>query len=206
MIITEPKWKSYVVETSGPIFTAKLGKEIIDLSSTLKKEQGKVINPDKVNRDGIEYDKKRRHSAISWLPFNKMQPMYDDLIYLVQKINRNHFGFSNIQITEEAQVSEYSKGQFYDWHTDSFIDMDTEPPVRKLSMTLLLNDPSEFEGGNLEIAGKNLSPMKQGHAAIFASFLQHRVTPITKGVRKSLVVWFNGEPFKRKLTRIQLCS
>ena len=196
MIITEPKWKSYVVETIGPIFTAKLCKEIIDLSSTLKKEQGKVSNPDKVNQDEIEYDKKRRHSTISWLPFNKMQPMYDDLIYLVQKINRNHFGFSNIQITEKAQVSEYSKGQFYDWHTDNSIDMDREPPVRKLSMTLLLNDPSEFEGGNLEIAGKKMSHMKQGYAAIFASFLQHRVTPVTKGVRKALVVWFSGEPFK----------
>ena len=191
MIITEPKWKSYVVETSGPIFTAKLCKEIIDLSSTLKKEQGKIYH-----NDVKDYDQKRRDSTVSWIPFNKMQPMYDDLIYLVQKINRNHFGFSNIQITEPAQVSEYSKGQFYHWHTDSSIDMDTEPPVRKLSMTLLLNDPSEFEGGNLEIAGKTLSHMKQGHAAIFASFLQHRVTPVTKGVRKSLVVWFNGEPFK----------
>ena len=191
MIITEPKWKSYVVETIGPIFTAKLCKEIIDLSSTLKKEQGKIYH-----QEVRDYDENRRHSTISWLPFNKMQPMYDDLIYLVQKINRNHFGFSNIQITEEAQVSEYSKGQFYDWHTDSTIDMDIEPPVRKLSMTLLLNDPSKFEGGNLEIAEKKMSHMKQGHAAIFASFLQHRVTPVTKGVRKSLVVWFSGEPFK----------
>jgi len=190
MQITEPKWKSYVVETIGPIFTEKLCKEIIDLSSTLKKEQGTILNKE------VGEQERRRQSTISWLPFNKMQPMYDDLIYLVQKINRNHFGFSNIQITEQAQVSEYSKGQFYDWHTDSTIDMDTEPPVRKLSMTLLLNDSSEFEGGNLEIAGKKMSPMKQGHAAIFASFLQHRVTPVTKGVRKSLVVWFNGEPFK----------
>jgi PKHD-type hydroxylase len=191
MIITEPRWKSYVVETIKPIFTTKLCKEIIDLSSTLKKEQGKIKQ-----RDAADYDKKRRDSTISWIPFNKMQPMYDDLIHLIQKINRNHFGFSNIQITEQAQVSEYSKGQFYHWHTDNSIDMVTEPPVRKLSMTLLLNDPSEFEGGNLEIAGKNMSHMKQGHAAIFASFLQHRVTPVTKGVRKSLVVWFGGEPFK----------
>ena len=192
MIITEPKWKSYVVETIGPIFTVKLCKEIIDLSSTLKKEQGKISHKEKKEvREHIH-----RRATIKWIPFNKMQSMYDDLIYLIQKINRNHFGFSNIQITEPAQVSEYSKGQFYDWHTDSSLDMDTEPPVRKLSMTLLLNDPSEFEGGNLEIAGKKMSHMKQGYAAIFASFLQHRVTPVTKGVRKSLVVWFNGEPFR----------
>ena len=200
MIITEPKWKSYVVETIEPIFTVKLCKEIIDLSSTLKKEQGKIFHKKeqgKIFHNEARFsDKKSRHSTISWIAFNKMQPMYDDLIYLIQKINRNHFGFSNLQITEEAQVSEYSKGQFYHWHTDSPVDMDIEPPVRKLSMTLLLNDPSEFEGGNLEIAGKNLSPMKQGHAAIFASFLQHRVTPVTKGVRKALVVWFSGEPFK----------
>ena len=193
MTITEPKWKSYVVETIGPIFTAKLCKEIIDLSSTLKKEQGKIGH---LGKEVEDRDKKSRQSTISWIDFNKMQPMYDDLIYLVQKINRNHFGFSNIQITEQAQVSEYSKGQFYHWHTDSSIDMDIEPPVRKLSMTLLLNDPSKFEGGNLEIAGKKMSHMKQGHAAIFASFLQHRVTPVTKGVRKALVVWFSGEPFK----------
>ena len=185
MIITEPKWKKWVVETIGPIFTPKLCQEILDLSKILPQEKGKASG-DTIGRD----------STIVWLPFNKMQPMYDDLIYLVQKINRNHFGFSNIQITEKAQVSEYSKGQFYDWHTDSTIDMDIEPPVRKLSMTLLLNDPNEFEGGNLEIAGKKMSHMKQGHAAIFASFLQHRVTPVTKGVRKALVVWFSGEPFK----------
>jgi len=190
IIITEPKWKSYVVETIGPIFTAKLCKEIIDLSSTLKKEQGKIVHKE------VRDSKKVRQSTISWIDFNKMQPMYDDLSYLIQKINRNHFGFSNIQITERAQIAEYSKGQFYHWHTDSSIDMNTEPPVRKLSMTLLLNDPSEFEGGNLEIAEKKMSHMKQGHAAIFASFLQHRVTPVTKGVRKALVVWFSGEPFK----------
>ena len=192
-MITEPKWKSYVVETIGPIFTPKLCKKIIDLSITLKKERGKIGHKDVKN---AATDETKRQSTISWIEFKKMQPVYDDLRYLVQKINRNNFGFNNIKITEPAQVSEYSKGQFYDWHTDSSIDMDTEPPVRKLSMTLLLNDPSEFEGGNLEIAEKKMSHMKQGHAAIFASFLQHRVTPVTKGVRKSLVVWFSGEPFK----------
>ena len=191
-MITEPKWKSYVVETIGPIFTPKLCKKIIDLSNKLKKEQGKIGNKE-ISK---EEEKKLRQSTITWIEFNKMQPVYDDIKNLIQKINQNHFGFSNIKIIEPAQVSKYSKGQFYDWHTDSSIDMDNEPPVRKLSMTLLLNDPNEFEGGNLEIAGKKMLHMKQGHAAIFASFLQHRVTPVTKGVRRSLVMWFGGEPFK----------
>jgi len=186
-IITEPKWKQWVVETTGPIFTPKLCQEIIDLSKTLPQEKGTVF----------EKSKESRISTISWIPFNKMQPMYDEINTFIQKTNRNHFGFGDIQIRERAQITEYTKGGFYNWHTDTSIDMSGEPAVRKLSMTLLLNDPSEFEGGELQIAGtKNTKLMKQGHATIFASFLQHTVTPVTRGVRRSLVMWFGGEPFK----------
>ena len=186
-IITEPKWKRWVVETTGPIFTPQLCQEIIDLSKTLPQEKGTVFDDNKPSRK----------STIGWLPFNKMQSMYDDINNFIQKTNRTHFGFGDIQIREQAQVTEYLKEDFYDWHMDSGVDMSIEPPVRKLSMTLLLNDPSEFEGGELQIAGvKNTKLMKQGHATIFASFLQHTITPVTRGVRRSLVMWFGGEPFK----------
>tara|TARA_R110000851_G_scaffold143179_1_gene282073 strand:+ start:117 stop:686 length:570 start_codon:yes stop_codon:yes gene_type:complete len=189
MIITEPKWKSYVVETTGPIFTPKLCQEIIDLSKTLKKEKGRI--------NDLDYELNTiRKSTINWIPFDKMQLVYNDINSFIQKTNKNHFGFNDVEITEMAQVSEYSKGNFYNWHTDTSIDMDKEPAVRKLSMTLLLNNPNEFEGGDLQIAGKVINPMKQGHATIFASFLQHQITPVTKGVRRSLVMWFGGEPFK----------
>ena len=189
MLIKEPKWKSWVIDTPGAVFTSKLCQEIIDLSKTLEQKESTVNNL-------ITKEDTIRQSTISWIPFDKMKLVYEDIDNLVQKINKNYFGFENIQITEEAQVSSYSKGQFYEWHTDTRTNMQEEPPVRKLSMTLLLNDPSEFEGGDLEIANNPISIMKQGHATIFASFLQHRVTPITKGVRKSLVMWFGGEPFK----------
>ena len=190
-VITEPKWKRWVVETTGHIFTPKLCQEIIDLSKTLPKEKATVFESKNPNNDLA------RKSTVSWLPFDKMQPMYDDINNFIQKTNRNHFGFGDIQIRERAQITEYTKGNFYNWHTDTSLDMDHEPPVRKLSMTLLLNDPSEFDGGELQIAGTtNTKIMKQGHATIFASFLQHTVTPVTRGVRRSLVMWFGGEPFK----------
>ena len=186
-IITEPKWKRWVVETTGHIFTPKLCQEIIDLGKTLPKEKGTVFDGDGAARE----------STVAWLPFDKMQPMYDDINNFIQKTNRNYFGFGDIQIREPAQITEYLKGEFYEWHMDTSVDMEGEPAVRKLSMTLLLNDPSEFDGGELQIAGvNNPKIMKQGHATIFASFLQHRITPVTRGVRRSLVMWFGGEPFK----------
>ena len=77
------------------------------------------------------------------------------------------------------------------------MNMQHEPPVRKISMTLLLNDPSEFEGGDLELmAPGKFANLKQGHAIVFASFLNHRVNKVIRGVRQSLVVWFGGKPFR----------
>ena len=64
-------------------------------------------------------------------------------------------------------------------------------------MTVLLNDPLEFEGGDLELMSPGkFKKLKQGHAIIFASFLNHRVAPVTRGVRQSLVMWFGGTPFR----------
>ena len=65
------------------------------------------------------------------------------------------------------------------------------------ALALLLNDPSEFEGGDLELmAPGKFAELKQGHAICFASFLNHRVQPVTRGMRQSLVVWFGGKPFR----------
>ena len=64
-------------------------------------------------------------------------------------------------------------------------------------MTCLLSPENEFEGGDLELIkeGKAVK-LKQGQAVFFASFIRHRVTPVTRGVRRSLVMWFGGTPFK----------
>ena len=112
-------------------------------------------------------------------------------------MNKNHFGFGDIQITENAQFTEYPEGGFYDWHMDCDVNMQHEPPVRKISMTCLLSPENQFNGGDLEIMspGKQIK-LEQGHAVCFASFLNHRVAPVTRGVRQSLVMWFGGEPFK----------
>lgn len=69
---------------------------------------------------------------------------------------------------------------------------------RKVSVTVQLSSPEEYEGGDLEFNLGNVisGPREQGAAVIFPSFYLHRVTPITKGVRKSFVLWVGGEPYK----------
>ena len=192
MIYTEPKWKSLIVETTGPIFTPEQCQLIINAGRSEPVQAGQVGGGDK----GV-VDTKTRTSHISWIPFNKMPEMYSTLEQIVNKTNNNHFGFEGIQITEQAQYTEYPAGGFYDWHIDSDIVGMNEPPVRKISMTCLLSHESEFEGGGLELMsdGKIARP-KQGQAIFFASYIRHRVIPITKGIRKSLVMWFGGPSFK----------
>ena len=193
MIITEPKWKSWVVETTTPLFTPDQCQKIINAGRRQKPQQASVG----MGKPQGGVDTKKRTTTISWIPFKEMEPMYDDINIFIQKANKNHFGFGDIQITEQAQFTEYPEGGFYDWHMDTDVNMQYEPPVRKISMTLLLSSENQFEGGNLELMapGKKVN-LKQGHAIIFASFLNHRVAPVTKGVRQSLVMWFGGEPFK----------
>ena len=193
MIITEPKWKSWIVETTTPLFTPEQCQMVIDAGRRQRPQKAQVG----MNKPKGGVDTNKRITTISWIPFKEMQPMYDQINEFIQKANRNHFGFGDIQITEQAQFTEYPKGGFYDWHMDTDVTMQHEPPVRKISMTLLLSPENQFEGGDLELMapGKRVK-LKQGHAIIFASFLNHRVAPVTRGVRQSLVMWFGGEPFK----------
>ena len=191
--ILEPKWKSWIIQTTTPLFTPDQCRQIIEAGRKQKPQTAQVG----MNKPGGGTDTKKRVTTISWIPFKEMGHMYVDLNNFIQKANENHFGFGDIRITENAQFTEYPEGGFYDWHMDCDVHMAHEPPVRKISMTLLLNDPSEFEGGHLELmAPGKFAELKQGHAICFASFLNHRVQPVIKGVRQSLVVWFGGKPFR----------
>ena len=195
--INEPHWKSYIVKTTGePVFTPEQCNKIIDIGRSQPKRTGKVGKKGSLSDTTIRTDTRLSH--ISWIPFGMLEQMYRQLETVMHNTNRNHFGFDNMQLTEQAQYTEYSDGGFYNWHMDNGVNFESgNEPVRKISMSLLLNHESEFEGGELELCAEgNVAPLTQGHAIFFASFLNHRVKPVTKGVRKSLVVWFGGTPFK----------
>jgi len=194
-MITEPRWKSYIVETTQPIFTPEQCRDIINAGRSEPKQDA-YVGSKKGIKDSI-LDTKTRTSHISWIPFKKMQPMYKKIEQVMKATNGNHFGFDGMQITEMAQYTEYPEGGFYEWHVDNDVNCQHEPPVRKISMTCLLSPESEFEGGDLELMAEGkIAKLKQGHAIFFASFIRHRVKPVTRGRRQSLVMWFGGTPFK----------
>jgi PKHD-type hydroxylase len=194
-MIYEPRWKSFIVETTKPLFTPEQCEKIVAAGRAEPRNDAQV-GSGKGIKDGV-LDTKTRTSHISWIPFKKMVEMYKDIEQMMKGTNGNHFGFDGMRITEQAQYTEYPEGGFYDWHVDNDVNFQHEPPVRKISMTCLLSPKSEFEGGDLELMSEGkIAKLEQGHAIFFASFIRHRVKPVIKGNRKSLVMWFGGTPFK----------
>ena len=116
----------------------------------------------------------------------------------VNEANRTSFGF-DISYLSNIQYTIYEPpGDHYDWHIDTFIDT-PNAYQRKLSMTVQLSNDWEYEGGDFELnqAGLESTDIRtKGTVLIFPSFLLHRVKPVSKGVRKTLVAWFEGKAFK----------
>ena len=194
-MIFEPKWKSLMANTVGPLFTPSQCRDIINMGHQQKQEEAEVGH--KYKKEG-NYDTKKRITTISWIPFKAMPDMYRIIEKTMKQVNGNHFGYEGMTITELAQFTEYPKGGFYDWHMDAEVNCHYEPPVRKISMTILLSPQHEFEGGDLEFMAEGNKPpqLLQGQAIFFCSLLRHRVAKVKKGIRRSLVMWFGGPPFK----------
>ncbi len=139
--------------------------------------------------------------------------IYKEIQPYVHMANKNAGWNFDWDWSESCQFTIYKKGQYYDWHCDSWDkayveEGPTKGKIRKLSVTVSLTDPKEYKGGELEFDFRNLDPNKKpniracteilpkGSLVVFPSFVWHRVKPVTKGVRHSLVIWNLGYPFK----------
>lgn len=118
-----------------------------------------------------------------------------------ESVNDRVFGF-DLQFISPPQYTRYNVGGYYDWHEDTILGNPTIVKARKLSATLFLNAPSAYDGGQFQIQRKpdgsaefNIEPL-QGSMVFFPSFMSHRVAPVTRGERNSLVVWYEGDMFK----------
>jgi len=184
----EPSQKQWLFLTDS-VFSKEECEIIIAYGNTLEVQEG--------NTTGATHQISRS-STISWMPFNTDNSwIYQRLVATIEQTNPNTFQFDQLVIGEPIQYSRYGIDDFYDWHIDS-MEFENSPPVRKVSCSILLNNPENFEGGDFQIRAWNEETIKldQGQGLFFASFFQHRVLPVTKGKRHALVLWFNGPAFR----------
>ena len=165
----------------------------------------------KMSPQQIKDLKKKRNSDIVW---SDSSWVYKEIHPYIHKANKSADWNFQWDWSEPCQFTKYEKGQFYDWHCDSFYKPYNEPnsrrhgKIRKLSVTVSLSDPKDYKGGELEFDFRDLDPDKKpnirrcteilpkGSLVVFPGFVWHRVCPVKKGSRYSLVIWNLGLPFK----------
>jgi len=142
-----------------------------------------------------------RRSLTSWIESGaETDWIYQRLGNIARNLNGQHFRFDLWGFGEHLQFTEYqgSDEGHYTWHIDSGVSSTNYGP-RKLSLVLQLSDPNEYEGGNLQVqlgSEPQTISKDQGLVSVFPSFVLHRVTPVTAGVRRTLVAWLTGPAFR----------
>lgn len=146
---------------------------------------------------GEKYKDDLRKSSVMFIDKTKANDwIYRKLAELSVVTNSQRYNYDILGFQQELQLTRYSKDDFFEWHLDFGPGSIS---VRKLSVTVQLSDPDEYEGGDLEfMINQNIvkAPRKKGTVIIFPSFILHRVTPITKGTRQSIVGWVAGPPYR----------
>ncbi len=139
-----------------------------------------------------------RKTTIGWVPTTEENAwLYRKLTDIITQANAQWFGF-DLNHIESLQYSIYNEGDFYDAHVDHHFQGAGQYP-RKLSFTMQLTDPSEYEGGDVMlITSHDPFPISKDRGVItfFPSYTLHEVKPITKGTRKALVGWIHGPRWK----------
>ena len=204
----------YFKSALTPRFCDEVIKYALQQQDTIARTGG--FNKPKLSKEDIKNIQRKRKSDLVW--FNDTW-IYKELHPYVHEANRRAGWNFEWDRSESCQFTKYKEGQYYDWHCDSwhkaYDRKDKNDPdhgkIRKLSMTCQLTDGSEYSGGELEFDFRNYEPhqreedkhlrkateiLPKGSIIVFPSFLWHRIKPITKGTRYSLVLWHLGYPFK----------
>ena len=196
------RWKPSSRKIYEKMYEYMKPESIIDISTDITDEERKTdITPD------YKPDSKLRVSDIAWC---NDQWIYDIIWPYMERANDEAGWKYQIKAAESCQIIRYKKGGFCNFHADGrgdHLSAYHRPEnkflhghVRKLSMSVILND--DFEGGAFEFASYAkekcvITPIEasSGSVIVFPSSVEHRVSPVTKGTRYSLVTWFVGPPF-----------
>lgn len=178
-------------------FSKTTCERIITLANLLPEVEATVSASGVVNTE-------IRRSKIRWLSgaMPDFKDLYLDIIDMFREANRVAFGVELWHL-HEMQFTEYNSENegYYNWHIDTIFN-DPKPSQRKLSMVIQLSNPNDYEGGMFEMQpwmmeSPPIDKLKtQGTVIIFPSLVHHRVTPVTKGTRYSLVAWMEGPKWR----------
>ncbi len=158
------------------------------------REGGVVSASERISADQV------RKSQIIWVkPESDDSHLFNEIVQRVAYVNNYHYNY-RLDYFGDLQYSEYAQDGHYGWHTDTAFGGEEghEGRQRKLSFTVQLNNPDEYEGGDFETFYNGaFQPvdLKPNTVVFFPSYMPHQVTPVTKGVRKSLVGWVYGPAF-----------
>ena len=147
-------------------------------------------------------DLKIRDSNICFLNDQWLTSVFN---YYMQDVNQRAGWNFDIENSEDTQFTIYNKNQYYNWHVDQDVDPYQQGAykglTRKISLSMSLNDGTKYEAGNFKFGYNNKETVckelrQKGTVAVFPSFINHRVEPVKKGARYSIVKWFLGKSFK----------
>jgi len=198
--------------------TPRFCDELIDYGNRQKEQlaltggyQEKIEKNQDLSQEELNDLKQKRDSNIVWLNDNWI---YKEIHPYIKLANEQAGWNFQWDWSESCQFTKYKLNQYYDWHCDSWElpynepnDLTRHGKIRKLSVTCSLSNPEDYEGGELEFDFRNTDPDKpqvrkcaeiqeRGSIVVFPSHVWHRVKPVTKGTRYSLVIWNLGYPFK----------
>jgi PKHD-type hydroxylase len=171
--------------TFAGIFTPEECAQIVALGNRLELEDGGIVSPRQ------DY----RRAQIGWLkPGVDTDWIFRKLHQTALQINR-WYRFEVVGFRDGLQFTQYGVGDGFGWHVDCGEGISS---TRKISLSVQLSDPADYDGGGLEFRTRGELPMSrlQGSIVAFPSFVSHCVSNVTRGTRRSLVTWVAGQPFR----------
>ena len=185
------------------VLSPRFCDDVIEYGNLHKKTIGVTggFENKKLTKKIIKNIQKKRKSNLVWLDDAWI---YKEITPYIHTANENAGWNFDLDGAETCQFTEYGVGEYYGWH----YDMHTEyrKKIRKLSVSCTLSNPEDYDGGDLEF---NISHQEKknnlfkcteikprGSVVVFPSFIWHRVKPVTRGKRYSLVIWNQGDRYR----------
>ena len=192
MTVQSPMPNHWAATKAAPgLFNGEECRRIIALRDKLAQETGTTST--------FGSDKSYRESQISWIRLEEeTRWIFEKTNQIMNRVNQSTYQMDLSGFGEPLQLASYRVGHHYDWHIDTGGE-ESRAGARKLSFIVQLSKETDYEGGEVQVR-YGPDPMSlqkaRGTIIVFPAYVLHRVRPILRGERISLVGWMAGPPFR----------